>query len=181
MTSVLALDLSKSRTGWALWDGKSDKARHGSQPLGSSLTDMGTVFARVHGLMNDVYAISPYDSVVMEEPLNPAVMNKINSFEVPFLLYGLASHALSFCAAKGIRNPTMVHQATWRRHFIGTMKRGTGKTDLKAMTMARCRQMGLKPKNDDEGDALAILDYAISLDGIIPPWRAENILTSPFA
>lgn len=180
MTATLALDLSKSSTGWALWDGKSDKAQHGAVQLGSSLTDLGTVFARVHGLMNDLYKVTQYEAVFIEKPLDPVMMQKINNFEVPFMLYNLAGHAASFCAAKSIRKFQMVHQATWRKHFIGSMRIGTKKVDLKAMAMDRARQLGFRVAKDDEADALGILDYAISLDGCLPPWRRDALLVEQF-
>lgn len=180
MRPTLALDLSKSSTGWALWDGVSDKAQHGTRELGSSLTDPGTVFARVHGLMNDLHMITPFERVYIEKPLDPVLMAKINNFDTPFLLYGLASHAYSFCAAKRIRVFQMVHQATWRKHFIGSMRIGTKKVDLKRMAMERCRQLGFNVRKDDEADALGILDYAISLDGKMPPWRANALFVEQF-
>lgn len=176
MKPTLALDLSKSSTGWALFDGKSDLAQHGSVSLGSAFTDHGTIFARLHEQMSGLYKLTPFEAVYIEKPLDPVLMAKINNFDTPFMLYGLAAHAHSFCAAKRIKTFQMVHQATWRKHFIGSMKIGTRKVDLKALAMQRCRELGFKPRTTDEADAIGVLDYAISLDGQLPPWRSENLL-----
>jgi len=174
---TLALDLSKSSTGWAMWDGESDTARYGSVKLGSEYTDHGNVCARVHVEMSHLYKLLQFEAVFIERPLDPVMMAKINNFDTPFLLYGLATHAFSFCAAKRIKTFHMVHQATWRKHYIGSMKIGTRKADLKALAVQRSRELGFKPRNDDEADALGILDYAIALDGVVPPWRQEHVLT----
>ena len=36
--------------------------------------------------------------------------------------------------------------------------------------MEGCRARGLKPANDDEADAVAVLDYAAAVRGIKLPW-----------
>jgi hypothetical protein len=69
-----------------------------------------------------------------------------------------------------------VNVATWRRHFIGPMPRGTKSPDLKAMTMKRARELGFSPVGYDEADAIGILDHQLHLDGITPPWRMANVL-----
>ena len=40
------------------------------------------------------------------------------------------------------------------------------------MAMSRCREIGFAPLKHDEAEALGLLDYAISVEGIIAPWRA---------
>lgn len=180
MKSVLGLDLSKSSAGWALWDGESDKARLGHRALGSGvLTDHGTTFARVHGLMSDLHKISPFEAVFIEKPLDPQLMAKMQDFYTPFLLYGLTAHALSFCSAKSIRKVALVHQATWRKHYLGRMKIGTKKADLKALARERCSQLGHESQNADEADAHGVLDYGLETLGITPPWRANEVLRPP--
>lgn len=180
MTAMLALDLSKANAGWAAWDGNSQRPIYGSKQLGyGKLTDFGLAFARVHELMEELRALVHYDLVDIEKPLDPAVMSKNNGFDTPFLLYGLAAHAHSYCTAMRVRTIYMTHQATWRKGFMGTMKRGTVKKDLKALTIERCQQLGFSPKNDDEADALGILDSRCGSLGIIPPWRANEVLRPP--
>jgi hypothetical protein len=56
------------------------------------------------------------------------------------------------------------------------MKRGTKTSDLKRLTIERCQGYGWNPKNNDEADALGILDYAIDLNGITPPWAHQQVL-----
>jgi hypothetical protein len=171
-----AFDLSKASAGWACWDGHAASPRYGSQSLGSgSLTSDGLTFARVHRMMNEVRAVVPFEKAFVEEPLQPRAVQSHTTFDTLFLLYGLAAHAASFCEAKGVTFE-MKNQSSWRRHFIGSMKRGTKSKNLKDYTIERCRHYGWTPKNSDEADALGLLDYAISLAGITPPWVQANPL-----
>jgi hypothetical protein len=41
--------------------------------------------------------------------------------------------------------------------------------------MTRCRDLGFSPLKHDEAEALGLLDYALSVEGVIAPWR-ESIL-----
>lgn len=173
---IAAFDLSKTSAGWAAWGSDLERPIHGSKALGhGNLTPPGLVFARVHGLMNDVHMMTGFTVAYIEEPLQPAAVQAHTTFDTLLLLYGLYAHALSFCEAKGIRAQSP-NQTTWRRHFIGKMKRGTKTPDLKAYTMERCRQLGMAPKNNDEGDALGILDWGCEVERITPPWRANEVL-----
>src|SRR3546814_3337437 len=57
----------------------------------------------------------------------------------------------------GCRIVRGVSPSTWRVNFIGSQKRGTKRATLKDLTKERCRQLGMKPQNDDEADAIGIL------------------------
>jgi hypothetical protein len=126
--AFLALDLSKASTGWARWSPGQERPSCGTWELGDGrLTTPGTVFARLHGHLLDQHRLDkddPLESVTYEKPLDPATLGRQTSFEIPFLLMGLAAHVESFCAAMRIRHCAHAHQATWRRHFLGSMKRG---------------------------------------------------------
>lgn len=190
MNSVLALDTSKSNTGWSLWDGQSRKPIFGSRRLGHpdkiidgvriKLTSDGVVFARIHELMTELRQLVKFDTVVMEAPLNPQVMSKFNDVSTPFLLYGIAAHVHSYCAALGLPAPTMVHQQSWRRTFLGPLKFGRKSKDLKDLTEDRCKQLGFDVRSDDEADAIGILDHHCEVTlGRLPPWREGEVLRPP--
>ena len=169
---LLALDMSKTRTGWAFWSDGLAQPVYGSFPLGDEFTPFGKVFAKLHMELSDLHQTLGFDAVRYEQPADTQHFDRKTSFDVPFVLMGIAAHAHSFCAAKQVRRCEWVPASTWRRHFIGTMKRGTKKMDLKDFVQARCRELGMKPRNDDEADALGILDYDLTFAGITPPWRA---------
>jgi hypothetical protein len=168
----LALDLSKRSTGFAAWQPGWAAPRFGHWVLGSEFTTTGQTFVKLHRNLSELMALTgQFETVTYEEPLllGPAAGN--TSAETQLLLIGLMAHTESFCAAKRIRRCQYVNQASWRKHFIGSMKRGTKRTDLKALVMERCREHQWHPRKDDEADALGILDYALHIQNIEVPWR----------
>ncbi len=176
MTMIAAFDLSKTSSGWAAWGGDLKLPVHGSARLGhGNLTPPGLVFLKLHKQMDDLHKTTGFNIAYIEEPLQPQAVQSHTTFDTLLLLYGLYAHALSFCEARGVRVQSP-NQATWRRHFIGKMPRGTKSIDLKALTMERCRQLGMEPNNNDEGDALGILDWGCEVERITPPWRTNEVL-----
>lgn len=176
MATWVALDLSLSSTGFASWSDGDAAPAFGRWPLADSMKWRGRGYVRLHKSLLQIHAATPIDHLIFEEPLTPASVSGHTNIDTLQTLAGLAAHAESFAAAvKATARP--VNVATWRRHFIGPMPRGTKSPDLKAMTMKRCRELGFDPVSFDEADALGILDHALSVDGILPPWRQDCILT----
>lgn len=175
MSGFLALDQSKSRTGWAFWKEGLDRPLVGSFKLGDEFTSPGTAFARLHMEMSALKQATGFDSVRYEQPADPSKFDRQTPFEIPFVLIGIAAHINSFCAAMSVRRCDWIHAATWRRHFIGSMKRGTKRAELKDFVRERCRQLGMTPRNDDEADACGILDYDLHIAGVNPPWRDAHL------
>lgn len=172
---VLALDLSKRAAGWARYRVGDAKPTFGTWKLGSEVTSKGRAFLNLHRNLADQCAFGKPDLIAYEMPLllGPAAGN--TTAETQEVLIGLAMHAESFCEAKVI-SCQPVNMSTWRRMFIGSMKRGTKRAQLKDYTIERCIQLGLHPKDDDQADAIGILDFALNGRGILPPWRQGNIL-----
>lgn len=175
---LLTLDLSIMSAGFADWSDDQPRPRTGTIRLAPGLDYGEKAFVRLRHWLIDMHNVSPFergDEIVYEQPLDPGTMNRPNNPRLPYILMGLAATVDCFCEEVGVRY-FCTHQATWRRHFIGTMKRGTKKVDLKRLTMERCRQLGLSPQKDDEGDAIGVMDHRLSQLGVIPPWRAANLL-----
>jgi len=42
--------------------------------------------------------------------------------------------------------------------------------------MRRCKELGFEVQKHDAAEACGILDYQLSVAGILPPWRQEHIL-----
>lgn len=177
---LLALDLSLKATGWALWDPSLAKPAFGTWELAGSLDYAPRAFCRLQRNIADLHRAGRLDKIVYEEPLPPGLLQRNNAIAIPEALIGLAAHVLSFCEAMNVAHHK-VHQATWRRHFIGKMPRGTKSPDLKAMCVKRCRDIGWVPRNADEADALGLLDYAADLSGLTPPWRERALFGSAAA
>jgi hypothetical protein len=173
--SVLALDLSVKCSGFAQWSDGQAKPDHGTWELAGGITHAPRAFVRLHRHLRDLNDIARIDLIMFEDPLPPHSVHGQTSIDVLKASAGLAAHVQSFAEAMGIRHRA-VHQATWRRHFIGSMPRGTKTPDLKHLAMQRCRELGFDPTKHDAAEALGLLDYALSIEGIIAPWRQEHLL-----
>lgn len=179
---VLALDLSKRSTGWACWNGESERPIYGHWRLGSEFTTDGAVFAKLHSEMNALFRVQRYDVIYFEEPIHPAQLSGHTNAKTIRLAAGLAAHVESFAYAVCCRRVEAINVQTWRKDFIGRQsipkggKRGDARNLLKELTIERCRQLGFTPQRDDEADAIGILDYALGLNGIVPPWRKDEVL-----
>lgn len=173
---ILGLDPSKRSMGWALW-APGDQLASGVWSLGSELTSRGTVFARVHENIMALHRLGEIEAVFYEDLVNIVPGSPVPTNKDSILLAaGIAGHIESFGEAMGFRVIRAVHQATWRRHFIGKMPRGTKSVDLKAMAMERCRQLGFRPAKHDQAEAIGILDYACHTLNLPTPWSANEVL-----
>lgn len=175
MAAWLALDLSLSSTGFALWDGDSEAPVIGHWKLADEMKWRARGYVRLHKSIMELHRATPLDYIFFEEPLDQKALNGHTNTETLQTLSGLAAHTESFASAIGATHRA-VNISSWRRHFIGSMPRGTKSADLKWMTQKRCRELGFQPVGSDEADALGILDYSLSVNGILPPWRSLNIL-----
>lgn len=177
MPDVLCLDLSKRAAGWARWRTGQPHPAFGTWTLGSAYTSMGRTFVALHRHLHDQFTIGKPDLVVYEEPLllGPAAGN--TTADTQKVLIGLAAHCESYCDAKGTRC-FAVNMSTWRRMFIGSMKRGTERRQLKDYVIARCRELGLKPDDDNQADAIGILAHTLQMEGIDAPWAVNRLETT---
>jgi hypothetical protein len=175
---VLGLDPSKRSCGWALY-APGEHVASGTWELGSELTSRGTVFARVHEQMMSLHSLGEIEAVFYEDVVNVIPGTVPTNKESVLLAAGIAAHIESFGEAMGFRIIRGVNQSTWRRHFIGKMPRGTKSVDLKAMAMARCRQLGFRPLKHDQAEAIGIVDYACDVLDLPAPWRADEVLRPP--
>ena len=195
--SYLALDLSKSSTGWAAWQPGWEKPVYGHWVLGSEYTSRGAVFAKLHQMMSDIHrAVCPVEYLFAEEPISPAQLQGGTTINTLRLASGLAAHAESWAHAMGVRRYLEFNVSSWRPDFIGRVHdseakakarrakkagdgRASARSDLKRLTMERCRQLGFSPKNHDESDALGVLTYGLLTSGATPPWLANEVLLEP--
>jgi hypothetical protein len=152
-----------------MWSRGQSLPAHGSWALGSA-EHVGRAFVRLHKNLIDLHTLDQIELLVFEEAIPAHQLHGNSNAQTIFGAAGLAAHAMSFAEAIGCRYRS-VNIAAWRRHFIGSMPRGTKSPDLKHMAMQRCRELGFDPNKHDAAEALGLLDYALSIDGIIAPWR----------
>lgn len=197
---IIALDLSKTCTGWAIWHDDWGTARFGHKKLGGEWSTNGDVFIALHKLLHELRMTFGFEQMFWEQKLCARSINSGKTNQATLdIMGGLDAYAEGYRAAYRLRGrPVEVNN--WRGEFIGkdidgTIKAATrrhnkiaketgGKsissTDkLKAATMERARQLGFAITKPDEADAIGILDYQIASYGITPPWRKDEVLRAP--
>lgn len=177
MSGILALDISKTGTGWAWWKPGTEKPVVGKWVLGSEYTSDGQTCAKLHQELAAHYLVMPFDRMFSEKPLTETQRDG-NSGQHTDILNKLSAHAESFAYSYSIPLQ-LIAIRSWRSPFIGPQKRETKGPTLKKLTMARCRQLGFQPRDDNEGDALGILTYVIGLVGLTAPWLALDPRSQP--
>lgn len=122
-------------------------ARKGSDPVDKVIG--------MHELLQDHIDLHKPKFVMMEAIL---IAGSQTSQQTALTTFGLAMKIEEVCKLNGIRIFD-VHIGTWRSHFIGS---GHGKKpNYKRIVQRRCDALGWKYRDDNESDALGILDYAI--------------------
>jgi hypothetical protein len=191
---ILALDLSKRSTGFAVWSEEWEKPHYGHWCLGGEFTSDGAVFLKLQRNLNDLHRLAVFDWIYHEEAINPANLNGVTNIGTLRLAAGLSAAVEMFAEARRC-NVRGINLNSWRPSYIDPdlinqvnadvrRKRKAGgkasaRPELKRLAIERSRQLGFAPKNDDEAEALGVLDYACSLKGIVPPWRAGEVLRPP--
>lgn len=176
----VALDLSVRSTGFASWSDGQERPVSGTWELAAGLEWAARAYVRLQRNLLDLHRVEPIGSILYEDSLPAEKLRGQTNRDTLKALVGLSEHVESFAEAIGCK-ARYTNQTTWRRHFLGSMKRGTKSVDLKAMAMARCRELGFEPRKHDEAEALGILDFEISLAGITPPWRMQHTLIQQFS
>lgn len=173
---IIALDLSKRSTGWAVWMPEMTKPIWGTWVLGSEFTSDGRTYAKLLENLSDQRKLTRFEAAFYEQPLRAEVLQGFTNIDTLRILSGLAAQTEYFSYAVGLRCCQAVPLGSWRKHFIGKMPRGTKTKEWKDYAKERCAQYGWTVRTDDEADALGLLDYGCEVRGIIPPWRANEVL-----
>lgn len=168
---VIFLDLSKRSAGFACWGPGDARPVSGAWVLGSEFTSEGLTYCKLHENLSGLHMLGQIEAIFWEEPLDARTLSGHTNIDSVRVLGGLAAHAASWGEAMGCRIIRSVNMTAWRRHFLGSMPRGTKSVDLKARAVERCRQLGFKPQTHDEAEAIGGLDYACDQLSLTPPWR----------
>jgi hypothetical protein len=192
---LLALDLSKTCTGWAFWAPGAEQARLGHFNLGGSYASNGDVFAKLQQKLNELRQAFAFERMVWEQKINPQNLQAVSNYQTIALMGGLEAHAESFAAVFRIAHRA-VNVSSWRPDFLGRdeiagirravkdeekrLGKKVGASDaLKVATMLRARQLGHEPRKQDEADAFGVLTYELLHRGVIPPWLGNETLRAP--
>ncbi len=162
---VLALDVAKWRTGWAVGYPGMNRPHWGVHQMagdwdrheGKHLHEWRSFLERridEHGVTY----------IAVERPFIDLKSFDYNGTAPILQMHGIA---LELAHARGIRLGA-VSIASWRAHFLGTSKAPPGLAShqrtnaLKDMAMRRCAQRGWLPEYHDEAEALGIMDFALA-------------------
>lgn len=157
--TILALDLA-SQFGWAE-GAPGETPRFGSKRFAPAGAEPEDVFAGAIREMTPRLAAFPPRVLVFETPSlfqlrdgksNPRTVEVL--FGLPAIIQGLARHFRVPIIRKASANSV-------RKHFIGNGR--MPRAQAKKAVVAECRRRGWNVRNDDEGDACALWDYAASI------------------
>lgn len=162
-----------------MWSPGQERPAHGTWELAPHIDYAGRAFVRLHKSLLDLHRLEAIDCLVFEEAIPPHQLHGNSNADTIAAAAGLAAHAMSFAEAIGCRWRS-VPIVAWRRHWIGKMPRGIKSPDLKHFAMRRCRELGFEIQKHDEADAIGLLDYQLTVDGITPPWRDQFLLAEEF-
>ncbi len=169
MGGVLALDLA-TKTGWAVVEEGTAHA-----PTLIEVNGGKEVYHPVSGTIEigrDHYSMGKFLDTYRRWLLDMLRVHGISrlSYEAPWVngdtsqatarkLFGLSAVTEMVCEMKTI--PCMESTPTnVRTHFIGT--NSGGRNTLKRMTIEHCQALGWNPVDDNEADALALLDFTLA-------------------
>jgi Holliday junction resolvasome RuvABC endonuclease subunit len=147
--SILALDLG-SRCGWAVLSARSGEVASGvAEFRPGRFEGAGMAFLRFETFLENINNAATLGIVVFEEV-------RAHRGTLAAQVYGgFLAHLTAWCERKAVPY-TAVPVATIKRHATG--KGNASKDEVIAAVRAR----GFAPKDDNEADAIAILDWAVA-------------------
>lgn len=164
MTTILALDIATC-TGFAIGDPENGVTDHGSHRLPKTGDDIGAFLSAYRDwLTAKICECKPW-TVIFEAPVLPGTgKTSIGTLRRLYSLAGLTelvAHDNKLdCQEANVSDITT--------HFVGANAPRFG-DKRKQATIAKCRERGWRVIDDNDADALALLDYALSL---VKPARA---------
>lgn len=63
-----------------------------------------------------------------------------------------------------------IHNASWRKYWLGSRKRGTQRAEFKELSVAKAKGLGWNVESDDDADALGQLCFLLHKLEIRPNW-----------
>jgi hypothetical protein len=174
----VALDIA-TNCGWAAWEPGWEKPIYGTWVLRGDAGEVGRKGIELHRYLTDLHSMAKdgITRLYFEGGIPTNNLGGMTNMQTIYLLAGLAAHAESFAYAVSARCRN-VPQTSWRKHFVGRgIRKGSGLDvkGFKALSTARCHELGWMPKDNNAADALAVLDYAIHLSEITTPWQDRSV------
>lgn len=162
---VLALDIAKHRTGWAIGSPGMDRPYWGHYSLAGEWDKHEGL--RLHQWRNFLEATINRHGVTYIAIERPFVDTDDFNYNGSIPILQMWGIALELAEARKLRHG-VVSIGSWRQHFLGTAKAPAGlakaqRTNaLKDMAMRQCAHRGWLPEFHDEAEALGIMDFALA-------------------
>lgn len=161
---VLALDLSSS-TGWACGSDAGTPVSHGVIKMPKTGEDIGRYLRAFRDWLGHAIEDLAPTEIVFEAPILRGE-NGIAALRKLYSLSGL-TELVSLDYGLPVREANLTQI---RNHFIGVCRapadiksRDRRRQWLKAKVVAKARELGFRVAGDDDADAIALLDYYLSL------------------
>jgi len=162
---VLALDIAKHRTGWAVGFPGMPRPSWGVYELaGDWDRHEGLRLNQWRRFLESKIDAHGVTYIAMERPFIDMKSFDYNGTAPILQMHGIV---LELAHARGARAGA-VSIASWRSHFLGTAKAPAGlaaaqrTSALKDMAMRQCASRGWLPQYHDEAEALGIMDFALA-------------------
>ncbi len=170
--SIITLD-GGTNTGFAVWTPGSNMgsgvfklSKVCAQKSKYFVTEMGDFNIEVWKMLKGLDDVHKPHTVIFEAPWvgNPNAVWKC---------FAIANLIIFFCRNKGLRFE-MVEPSMWRKVVFGSAH---GKRDvLKRKAFDAVRNMGLEAATDDEAEAICIMDYYATREGLKKDWKEPGLL-----
>ena len=174
---ILALDIA-TKTGWAIGRPGNGLVASGVMTLPKTGNDIGCFIASYAAWLHKNIKENLITDVVFETPIMPGVTNVMTLRK----LYGLTGRTEEICLDHTIRCRER-HMQSWRKHFLGRAsapKEIKGKEQrrkwLKDECILKCRLRGWFPRDDNEADALGLMDCVLCNDD--PDYASRTALAA---
>lgn len=154
---VLAIDVGTRNLGWAFGAPGEDPS-NGVYKVPATQRDLGWLLADIRAWLQPALKTAEITHIVYEAPiLNPSnnflTIRKVNAIGA---LIELVGYDMKLPVEEQL--PGKV-----RKYFLSPHPVPKKSADIKEAVMARCRQLGWSFEMDDDADALALLDYTMTL------------------
>lgn len=174
--AVAVYDLS-TQAGYAIYHPDLDEPVFGTCRLPAT-TETGSVGPAMHLLfdhicwIHETYALAAIGAENFLAPTGGQKDEKTKFTTSPRTIKRLVGMqtTLEMCASMIGIEAHSIHNASWRKYWLGSQKRGTQREEWKRLSVEKANGFGWAVKNDDEADALGQLHFLLNKLSISPRW-----------
>lgn len=190
MTGAVAVyDLSRN-AGWAVWSPKLAQPRHGILRLPPPRTN-GSIGPALKLLFEHISWVDRnfgrlehlgYEGFLAatggQKDQNTKFITSPKTQKTLIGFMGVAelcAEILDEAAAEtgGSVEAHSIHNASWRKFWLGSQPRGTDRERWKQLAVAKAQRCGWAPQGDDDADALGQMHWLLNKLAIRPIWQPQ--------